>query len=79
MTIKCLKPLLSILNNKKLGFNPGFYFMLIADFLSDALFGQNVIIEGNDITEQFATSEFIDNVLRTVDLMQVCLTSKRLK
>ena len=53
--------------------------MLIADFLSDALFGQNVIIEGNDITEQFATSEFIDNVLRTVDLMQVCLTSKRLK
>ena len=79
MTLKCLKPLLSILNNKKLGFNPGFYFMLIADFLSDALFGQNVIIEGNDITEQFATSEFIDNVLRTVDLMQVCLTSKRLK
>ena len=38
--------------------------MLIADFLTDALFGRNVIVDGNDITEQFTTSEFIDNVFR---------------
>ena len=28
------------------------------------MFGQNVFVEGNDITKQFAKSEFIDNVLR---------------